>query len=314
MHRQTISFIETQNRWWVYQRERFPLVAHGLLILIFSIAAVGYSHLVAGRTGLPAGHTVLISFIGSFILFALLRIADEFKDFDDDTRYRPYRAVPRGLVQLRELGTLGLMLAATQLALALAFSLQLALLLVGVWAYFALMCVEFFVPRWLKAQPAAYLVSHMLIMPLIALYASAPAWLGDRIGIPDGLLAFLVTSFFAGMVAEIGRKIRAPKDEELGVETYSALCGRGRALGLWLVMLLTSGAAALVAAAAIDLAAPLAIALAALFIIALGLAQRMMAEPKQRVAKGIELISGLWVLTLYGGLGTAALGLALTRS
>ena len=32
-----------------------------------------------------------------------LRLADEFKDFEEDSRYRPYRPVPRGLVSLRDL-------------------------------------------------------------------------------------------------------------------------------------------------------------------------------------------------------------------
>ena len=38
--------------------------------------------------------------VTSFLSFLQLRIADEFKDFDEDSRYRPYRPVPRGLVTL----------------------------------------------------------------------------------------------------------------------------------------------------------------------------------------------------------------------
>jgi 4-hydroxybenzoate polyprenyltransferase len=41
---------------------------------------------------------------------------------------------------------------------------------------------------------------------------------------------FFWVSFFNGTVLEIGRKIRAPQDEEAGVETYSFLWGRGGAL------------------------------------------------------------------------------------
>jgi len=29
------------NRWWIYQKERFPLVAYGPLVAAFSFAAVG---------------------------------------------------------------------------------------------------------------------------------------------------------------------------------------------------------------------------------------------------------------------------------
>ena len=303
-----------RNRWWVYQRERFPLIAYALLVFVFSIAAIGYSHVVAGQIGIPDTKVVLVSFVGSFIIFALLRIADEFKDFDDDVRYRPYRAVPRGLVTLSELGALGVVLATVQLGLALAYSSELALLLLVVWAYFLLMSKEFFVPTWLKAHPVAYLTSHMLIMPLIALYASAPVWLDSETGMPNELPSFLIMSFFIGIACEIGRKIRAPKDEEPGVETYSALWGRGHALVVWFTMLLVAGGLALKTAQVIGMALPLSISLVVLFSIALGVALKLILAPQTRYAKAIELISGLWALAIYGSLGLAAVVPTLIRT
>ena len=57
-----------------------------------------------------------MAFATAFLFFLQLRIADEFKDFEEDSRYRPYRPVPRGLVRLRELGWLGAAAACLQLA------------------------------------------------------------------------------------------------------------------------------------------------------------------------------------------------------
>ena len=31
------------HRWWIYQRERFPVLPHGLLIAVFSLSALSYS-------------------------------------------------------------------------------------------------------------------------------------------------------------------------------------------------------------------------------------------------------------------------------
>ena len=39
------------NRWWVYQRERFPIFAHGLLIAAFSFSAVSFSMLLREAPG-----------------------------------------------------------------------------------------------------------------------------------------------------------------------------------------------------------------------------------------------------------------------
>jgi 4-hydroxybenzoate polyprenyltransferase len=112
-----------------------------------------------------------------------------------------------------------------------------------------LMSQEFFRRDWLKAHPLTYLWSHMLIVPLIDLYTTACDWLAVGAEISHtGLLWFLVTSFFNGVVIELGRKIRAPQAEEAGVETYSALWGRRRAVMVWLGALLLTAVSAWLAA------------------------------------------------------------------
>jgi 4-hydroxybenzoate polyprenyltransferase len=84
------------NRWWIYQRERFPLMAHTPLIAAFSFSAICYSALVRHTHTFPAVRSLVAGFGSSFLFFLQLRIADEFKDFEEDSRYRPYRPVPRG--------------------------------------------------------------------------------------------------------------------------------------------------------------------------------------------------------------------------
>ena len=221
------------KRVWIYQKERFPLVKHGLLIAIFSGAAVGYgANLIHTR---PALTSAFVAFFSTLAFFWQMRVADEFKDLADDTQYRPYRPVPRGLVSLRELAILGLMSAMVQAGLALWLAPSLLGLLVSIWAYFGLMCKEFFVRQWLRAHPVAYVLSHMVIVPLIGAYAVAAQTVPTAgIVFAWGMLPFLLTCFCNGLVIELGRKIRLPAGEELGVETYSALWGLPRAIRLWL--------------------------------------------------------------------------------
>src|SRR5262245_47975727 len=164
------------NRWWVYQRERFPVVGHGLLIAAFSFSAVCFSMLLRGQVAWPDPRTMVVAYLTAFLFFFQLRLADEFKDFEEDSRYRPYRPVPRGLVSLRELGWVGAGTAVLQFALALWLLPSLALLLAGVWVYLVLMSKEFFVGEWLKRRHILYMLSHMVIVPLVDLYATACDW------------------------------------------------------------------------------------------------------------------------------------------
>ena len=69
--------------------------------------------------------------------------------------------------------------------------------------------------------------SHMVILPADRSVRNGVRLVPSGAGrsSASGLAWFLVASFFNGIVVEMGRKIRAPADEEKGVETYSALWG-----------------------------------------------------------------------------------------
>lgn len=140
-------------------------------------------------------------------------------------------------MSLRELGIAGVGAGVLQFALALWMDATVVFVLLGTWAYFGLMCVEFFVPDWLDRHSMVYMLSHVVIMPGIALLASACDWAAAGTGLPKTFAWFLGASFFGGLVFEIGRKIRAPEGERTGVETYSKEWGRTPAviacLGHW---------------------------------------------------------------------------------
>lgn len=291
------------NRWVIYQKERFPLLAHGPLVAAFSFSAVRYSSLLRGQAALPTVTTLGVAFCSSLGFFLLLRIADEFKDFEDDRRYRAYRPVPRGLIRLQELGWVALGIGGIQLALALWLSPRLLPLLALVWLYMGLMRSEFAVPTWLKAHPVVYLTSHMVIMPLIDLYVSACDWTVAGVNAPAGLIWFLLVSYLNGVVLEIGRKLRAPEQEEEGVETYTRLWGCRIAPITWLSALSLTACAALLAARETHSLVPEAMLLALLVISAAGITLRFIRNPSAAHAKGFELLSGLWTLSMYLSLG-----------
>jgi 4-hydroxybenzoate polyprenyltransferase len=300
------------KRFWIYQRERFPLLTHGIVIAAFSASAIAFSAF-ARHAPFPAWWLLAGGFASSLIFFAQMRVADEWKDAEDDARYRPYRPVPRGLVTLRELGWIAVAGGAIQLAIALAISPRLIPILLCVWAYFALMSREFFVGRWLRSHPVAYIGSHMLIVPMIDFYVSSFDWLIAHAAAPRALAFFLAVTFCNGLVVEIGRKIRAPKDEEFGVETYSAIWGRTRATIIWCAAFAVTAALGALAATRVAFAG----VDAPVFAVALATAALASAvfirKPLHLTASIIETFSAVWTVALYVCLGLLpfALGAAL---
>ena len=198
-----------------------------------------------------------------FGFFFQLRMSDEYKDLADDSKYRPYRPVPRGLVALRELAIVAAAVAVLQVTLTLWLAPALLAPLIAVWVYMALMRFEFFVPEWLKAHAVLYMLSHMVVLPLIFVYITGCDWLAAGALPPSTLPWFLAAGYCNGLVFEIGRKIRAPEDEEEGVETYSKLWGKAVAFRSWMIPLALAGLCATLAATAFGWLLPIGLLSAA---------------------------------------------------
>ena len=291
------------ERLWIYQAERFPLLKHGVLIASFSASAVCLSAMLRGEAQFPSINTLIVSFVLLLTLFLQLRIADEFKDVDDDRRFRPQRPVPRGLVTLKELAITGVLAGIFQAAVVLLYHPPLLFVLLVVWIYMALMSAEFFVPAWLKPRLFLYMASHMLIMPLIDFLATACDWFVKGAAVPSGLIWFLIISFFNGVIIELGRKTWAPDMEIPGVESYSASWGLQRALYVWGGAIAASMLCALIIAHHIGfmmIAAPVFAGLGFMSVLS---ALSFLKFQTPEAAGRLENISGLWVFCIYLLLG-----------
>ncbi|HLZ65707.1 MAG TPA: hypothetical protein VKQ29_05715 [Aliidongia sp.] len=294
------------DRLWRYQAERFPVWRNGALIAVFSASGISLSSVLGGRP-LPGPTAFLVAFGVAFGLFFQLRAADEVKDAEDDRRYRPERPVPRGLVSLRLLVGLAALAAVLQAAAAYLFAPGLLILLAVIWLWMGLMAVEFFVPAYLRARPVLYLVSHMLVMPLVDLWITAVDWLPRAGTPPAGLAPALLLSFANGCVLEIGRKTWAPEAERPGVESYSALWGTGPAARRWSVALAAAAVLVVVTGAAAAAISVMVVIAAVAFGLAALQARAFLVAPTLASQRRLDQAAGLWVLASYASLGAVPL-------
>jgi len=113
-------------------------------------------------------------------------------------------------------------------------------------------------------------------------------------------------SYLSFCVFEIGRKIRAPADEEEGVDTYSALWGRRSAVFAWLLAMAGAGAFAALAARHVGawrVAAGLA---AAGIAVAAAVGTRFLADARPKRGRWFFAMSGVWLVVMYLALGVGA--------
>jgi 4-hydroxybenzoate polyprenyltransferase len=301
--KEKVATMSLLHRLWIYQRERFPLVSHSILVLALTIGVSGFA---SAGAGWPTLARMAGAFVAAMGFFMLLRISDEFKDAADDAAYRPYRPVPRGLVTLRELAGVGVVVIVAQLGITLLLGAALLPYLMAAWLLMALMSQEFFVGKWLRAHPIPYMLSHMFILPLIDFYLLAAAWQGH--GAPPVAFGwFLGATYSNGIVFEIGRKVRAAQDEEAGVDTYSALWGVPKATMGWLLAVTSAALAGIAAGWTLGAGVRAASAMTGVMLLgclgAAWVARQMVREPTTGHSQWVERFSAVWVLTFYLTMG-----------
>ncbi len=288
-----------------YLKERFPLVQHGIIIAIFSFSAIAYSRISSGKSGFIPGSTFVIGFLMAFTLFLLLRLLDEIKDFEDDSKYRQYLPLPRGLIRLYEIqGMIGAVLI-VQVGLILVFQPRMLLFYLLVMGYMFLMTKEFFAPAWLRRHPIIYVVSHMMIIPFVDMYSSGLDWLLGGTGMHWGLAWFFAVSFFNGIVLEFGRKMRTPETEEPGVVSYTGLYGTKGGPLIWMGLLFTTLLLAMGAAHYAGFSRYVWVFLTVLCLVLMLPAMLFIIRPTKARSKWIEHASGIWTAMMYLTLGAA---------
>ena len=262
------SIIQNIKNFKIYLNERFPLGKNSLFVLIFTLSGYIYAGLLynskiiksilskeVNRVPLFWGkeidkvpiiwYKLFPLFIIIFMFFFQLRITDEFKDYEEDLKYRPYRPVQRGIISLKALGKIGIATIIIQIILAHVINPKLIYFMLLVWVYMFLMTKEFFIKNWLTERILIYALSHVVIMIFITLvilkgtgyileshfletlYLSLERY---EKNIFIGLIPLFALNYLNGIVLEIGRKTRKANEEEYGVQTYSKLWGRKKAV------------------------------------------------------------------------------------
>ena len=292
----------TLKTFYIYQKERFPVLKNGLLILILSISTLCFARILQNNYKFPTLGEAAVVFVIMFIFFLQLRIADEFKDFEEDMKYRAYRPVPRGIISLKELRNIGIAGFFIQLALILFFNKDVLIIFFIVYLYILLMTKEFFIPEWLNKHQAVYMISHMIIMILFHLFViiyQLDAFPGKDYQIY--IILYLMIGFLNGMSAETGRKIRAPEDEENGVVTYSKIWGINNSVFIFVFIQILSFILCLITAVKTGSLFLTAVILGFLVIITMIKAFRFIKISKN--GKIFEILSGVWILAVYLMLG-----------
>ena len=233
------------QRLYVYQKERFPVVTFALYIACIVIGVFfitdAYAAKESGKFLKNSVETIFYNrdyfkmipmFIVGFLQFFMVRVIDEHKDFEEDSKFRNYRPVPRGLISLKVLKVLFVISFIAQFLITTLCGGSL-LLLVILWCAVLLLANDFFIKVFIDRHILVGVILDEAIMPVLALLMASFCveehllfyLLGNT-----GFIYLVYLTYVISWIVELARKIRCKKDEEKGVKTYTQVFGIPKAV------------------------------------------------------------------------------------
>lgn len=233
--------MEFLKKWYIYQKERFPVLKYGAYIFViifgeycfinwlsrFNSSNLSSPYLIETSNAFKLDWKIVISmFMVAFLQFLMVRIIDEFKDYEEDCKYRAYRPVPRGLITLKELKILFIICALLQICITAFINIKGIVFLLIVWAFFAIMSKVFFIKKILDKHILLEVALDELLMPILVIYLSTFSFENmSQLLTSCYYYIFLVMTYVISWIVEIARKVRCKEEEETGVKTYTAVFG-----------------------------------------------------------------------------------------
>lgn len=217
------------KRLHIYFKEMYPLIPRLFVGLIMFFEIYFIILLNSSVTKFDIG---IQEFIGSFTVFAfflMLRIADDFKDYELDCKLFKERPLPSGRVKKKDLALCLTVTVTITAALNILFMNNI-IFFAALFLYGALMSVWFFQKNKIQKSLPLALITHNPVQMVINIYIISFTCI--KYGLPAFSLTTVLSAFtlyFPLLLWEISRKIKAPSQETEYV-TYSKLFGYKRAV------------------------------------------------------------------------------------
>lgn len=209
----------------IYAREMYPVIPRLFIsFLMVAVQILGVLTFSQSRPRYQFNWEDLGIVYTVFAFLFLLRIADEFKDLENDRVNYPERPLPSGRLFKKDLWYLGIVLFITMVGVNLFLPQPLWPFILVVF-YGFLMTVWFFQRDKIEPSLVLALVTHNPVQLLLSLYVihyvtvqyQLPLWTKENL-----LLALVL--YIPALLWEVSRKIKAPADENQYV-TYSQVWG-----------------------------------------------------------------------------------------
>jgi 4-hydroxybenzoate polyprenyltransferase len=222
------------KRFSEFQDERLQLG-----ILIFTTTSVVLS---SAAVSLPPSESIynfsteiIISIITLLLFMFHIRVLDEHKDYDFDSKYHKNRPIQRGLITLKELLIIDIIGLTIILVLNIFMQSKALIFLLVALGYTIIAGKEFFIKNWLKKRFFLYNFLNMLQLLFLQFYLYS--LINPNFSFRNMILFihFIFVLFNVGIL-EFARKLKSKSEETAANDTYSSRLGIKKAAIIYIMI------------------------------------------------------------------------------
>lgn len=282
------------SRLLAFTKERFPLVP--ILLFVFLLTS-GHAHFFANWFGYQFrwNETNLwLTIVGVFLFMLQLRMADEIKDFDKDSKAFPDRILSRGIIKLSTIRVILYSTIAIELLLSYSMGMTSLLWMIGLQVWANLMAQEFFCKKFLDEQVALNLALHQLVLIPLAIYSALPFIADENVFAKITIYPALIFATLLYTVYELARKTWSADRENENADSYTRFWGiRGAVITQMVVI---AAILALMERLAIPVPPTYQVIAFCLGLIHVGMLAAFKMKPTRKMSKMVEATGSVFLL------------------
>lgn len=222
------------RRFYEFQNERLQLG-----VLIFTTTAVVLSSVAVS---IPPGETlsnfileIIVSIITLLLFMFHIRVLDEHKDYEFDSKFHKDRPVQRGLITLKELMIVDIIGILIIFIINFIFPIRAIIFLLIALGYTLIAGKEFFIKGWIRKR--FYLYNFLNLLQLLFLQFYLYSLIDPNFSFTNIILFvhFIFVLFNVGII-EFARKMKSKPEETGAKDTYSSRLGIKKSVIVYLMI------------------------------------------------------------------------------
>jgi len=215
------SMMNILKRFYIYQNERFPIVLLSLSLfpVVLSSAAVMSKFMLTN---------IFLSFFVSLAYIFHIRVNDEYRDFEHDTKHHSTRPLQRGVITLHDLKLINVFAIFVVAFTAIFYGTEaifIAIIMI-LYSYFAK--YDFFCKE--KIRKHFYIYNFVHIIQIFLLQIFVYIIVAHKIQFTEILFFHFLFTLTGTIIFEFARKLKIPGEDGTGTDTYTYYLGFNKSM------------------------------------------------------------------------------------